>query len=158
MDSVVLMLAVRLREDSSVHNKATIRRWVLAVQEHNGSCPTRIPVLGFPQQKQQERHCYTIRHKCRKPTYANKTPHMARRFYLRLHLLCRFALWGCFTSSALLYRSLLCWRAPLPHIFFIALQRPQIFHQVDGGVGIHPILSLWFLQLSPAIAKSGGWH
>ena len=99
MDSVVLMLAVQLREDSSTHSQATIRRWVSAVQEHTSLCATRIPVLGFPQRKQQERYCWTGRHKCCKPTNANKTPQMARRFYLRPCLLCHLALWHRLTSS-----------------------------------------------------------
>ena len=99
MDSAVLMLAVRLREHSFVHSKATIRRWVSVVQEHTGLRATRIFVLGFPQRNQQKRHCCTDRHECRKPTDANKTPQMASRFYLRPRLLCRLALWDRFTSS-----------------------------------------------------------
>ena len=52
MDSAVLMLAIRLQERSSMHSKATIQRWVSAVQEHTGLHATRIPVLGFPQRNQ----------------------------------------------------------------------------------------------------------
>ena len=61
--SVVLMFAIQLREDSSTHCKATIQRWVSAVQKHNGSCATRTPILCFPQRKQQKRlfcHCSNI--------------------------------------------------------------------------------------------------
>ena len=54
LGSTVIILAVRLLEDSSSHNKATIQRWVPVVQIHTGSCATQILVLGFPQQKQQE--------------------------------------------------------------------------------------------------------
>ena len=52
MDSTVLMLAIRLREDSFAYSKATIWRWVLAVQEHTSLCATQILALGFPLQKQ----------------------------------------------------------------------------------------------------------
>ena len=69
------------------------------VQEHTGLSATRILILGFPRRNQQKRHCYTDRHECHKPTDANKTPQMANRFYLRPRLLCRLALWDCFTSS-----------------------------------------------------------
>ena len=82
-----------------MHSKATIRRWVSAVQEHTGLSATRILVLGFPQHNQQKRHCCTDQHECRKPTDANKTLQMASRFYLRPRLLCRLALWDRFTSS-----------------------------------------------------------
>ena len=99
MDSTVLMLAVRLREHSSLHSKATIPRRVSVVQEHIGLRATRIPILGFPQRNQQKRHCCKNRHECRKPTDANRTPQVARRFYLRPHLLCHLALWDRFTSS-----------------------------------------------------------
>ena len=99
MDCAVLMLAIQLREHSSAHSKATIRRWVSAVQEHTGLHATRISVLGFPQRNQQKRHCCTDRNKCGKPTNANKTPQMTSRFYLRLRLLCHLALWDRFTSS-----------------------------------------------------------
>ena len=99
MDSAVLLLAVRLREHSSMHSKATIQRPVSVVQEHTGLHATQILVLGFPQGNQQKRHCCTDRHECRKPTDANKTPQMASRFYLKPHLLCHLALWDRFTSS-----------------------------------------------------------
>ena len=55
-----------------------------------------------------------------------------------------------------LYWSLLHWRAPLPCRFSIVLECRQIFHQADGIVGVRPIMSLWFLQLSSATAESGG--
>ena len=117
------MLVFRLQEYSSAHCKATIQRWVSAVQQHNGSCTTRISVLGFPQWKQQKRPCCTSRHKCHKPTNANKTPQMARHFYRRLRLLCRLALWGLLTSS-----------------YFVVLQSPvlessltlQILHRFEA--------------------------
>ena len=59
---------------------------------------------------------------------------------------------------ALLYRSFLHWRVPLPCRFSIALERPQILHQASRVIGIHPILSFFFLQLSPATAESCGRH
>ena len=59
---------------------------------------------------------------------------------------------------ALLYCNLLHWRAPLPRRFSIILERPQIFHQADGVVGIHFILSLLSFQMSLAIAASNGWR
>ena len=99
MDSSVLMLAIRLWEHSFMYNKATIRRWVSAVQEHTGLHATQIPILGFPQCNKQKRHCCTNRHKFCKPIDANKTPQMASRFYLRPHLLCCLILWDRFTSS-----------------------------------------------------------
>ena len=99
MDPTVLMLADRLREHSFVQSKATIQRWVSVVQEHTSLCAMQILVLGFPQRNQQKRHCCIDRHECRKPTDANKTPHMASRFYLKPRLLCCLALWDRFTSS-----------------------------------------------------------
>ena len=48
MDSAVLILVIQLWEDSSVHSKATILRWVSAVQEHTGLRAVQIPILGFP--------------------------------------------------------------------------------------------------------------
>ena len=82
-----------------MHSKPTIQRWVSAIQEHIGSRATQIPVLFFPQRKQQKRHCCTDRHECGKPIDANKTPQMAHRFCLRPRLLCRLVLWSRFTSS-----------------------------------------------------------
>ena len=58
----------------------------------------------------------------------------------------------------LLYHSFLLWRVPLPRRFSITLERPQILHQADRVVGIHPILSFLFLQLSLATVKSCGWR
>ena len=106
-----------------MHSKATIQRWVPAVQEHSGLCATRIPALGFPQWKQQERHCCTSRHKCRKPIDANKTPQMARWFYL-----CRLALWGRFTSSCFVVPEFPALESPLTpqslHHFGAPTNRP----------------------------------
>ena len=90
----MLMLAARLREHSSLHSKAAIRRHISAVREHNDSRATPIPVLCFPQRKPRKRTCYTVPHEYRKPTDANNTPPRARRFYLRPRLLCRLELWG----------------------------------------------------------------
>ena len=132
MDSAVLMLAVRLREHSFMHSKATIRRWVLVVQEHTGLRATQILVLGFPQRNQQKRHCCTDRHECRKPTDANKTPQMASRFYLRPRLLCRLTLWDRFTSS--------CFVVPQSPALESSLA-PQIRHRF--GAPTDPPPSRW---------------
>ena len=115
-----------------MHSKATIGRWVSAVQERTGLYATRIPILGFPQQKQQKRHCSTGQHECCKPTNANKTPQMPRRFYLRPRLLCHLTLCNLFTSSC-----------------FVVLQSPalesaltpQIIHRF--GAPIDPPPSKW---------------
>ena len=120
MDSTVLMLAVWLRDRSSMHSKATIRRWVSVVQEHTGLRATQILVLGFPQRNQQKRHCCTDRHECRKPTNANKTPQMASRFYLRPCLLCNLTLWDRFTSSCFVVPQSPALESSLP---------PQILHR-----------------------------
>ena len=115
-----------------MHCKATIQRWVSMVQEHTSLCATRILVLGFPQHKQQKRHCCTDQHKCRKPTDANKTPHMASPFYLRPHLLCRLALWDRFTSS--------CFVVPQSPTLESSLA-PQILHRF--GAPTNPPPSRW---------------
>ena len=132
MDSALLMLAVRLRKHPSMHNKTTIRRWVSAVQEHTSLHATGILILGFPQRNQQKRHCCTNRHECRKPTYANKTPQMASRFYLTPRLLCHLALWDCFTSS--------CFVVPQSPALESSLA-PQILHRF--GAPTDPPPSSW---------------
>ena len=132
MDSAVLMLAVRLWEYSSMDSKATIRRWFSVVQEHIGLHATQILVLGFPQRNQQKRHCCTDRHECRKPTDANKTPHMSSRFYLKHRLLCRLALWDRFTSS--------CFVVPQSATSESSLA-PQILHRF--GAPTDPPPSRW---------------
>ena len=132
MDTAVLMLAVRLQEHSSMHSKATIRRCVSTIQAHTGLRATWILVLGFPQRNQQKRHCYTDRHKCRKPIDANKTPQMASRFYLRPRLLCRLALWDRFTSS--------CFIVPQSPALESSLA-PQILHRF--GAPTDPPPSRW---------------
>ena len=149
-----------------MHSQTTIQRWVSAVQEHTGSYATRIPILGFPQRKQQKRHCWTSRHECCKSTNANKTPQMA--CHLRACLLCHLALWGRFTSS-----------------YFVVLQFPasessitwQILHRFGAPTNLPPSRSccrhppysiifilaeffifILFIQLSLATAKSCGRH
>ena len=58
---------------------------------------------------------------------------------------------------ALLYCSLLHWRAPLPHRFSITLELPQVLHQADGIVGIHSIL-LFPLSLCLQLATTDCSH
>ena len=115
-----------------MYSKATIRRWVSAVQEHTGLRATQILVLGFPQCNQQKRYCYTDRDECRKPTDANKTPQMASRFYLRPCLLCHLALWDRFTSS--------CFVVPQSPALESSLA-PQILHRF--GALTDPPPSRW---------------
>ena len=102
-------------------------------------------MLGFPQQKQQKRHCCIDWHECHKPTFANKTPQMPHRFYLRPVSFVASHYGVASPLLALMYCSLLRWRAPLPHRFSITLELPQILHQANGVVGIHSILLLLLL-------------
>ena len=132
MDAIVLMLAVRFHDDRSAHNKATMQRWVLVVQEHAGSRGTRIPILGFPQRKQQKRYCCTSWHEYCKPTDANKTPQMACLLYLRPGLLCPLALWDRFTSSCFVVPQSLALESSLT---------PQILHRF--GAPASPPPSRW---------------
>ena len=87
------------------------------------------PILGFPQQKQQKRHCCTGRHECHKPRGVNKTPQMARRFYFKPRLFCHLMLWVRFTSS--------CFVVPQSPALESSLT-PQILHCFGAPTDLPP--------------------